>query len=118
MKKLIPYILAYFIVATCTAIYPHIYRHFVNHAPVVSPHTSVAVVLNSGMSQAELDAKLQQVGLSEARPHVVTTVRPAPLFSLVVHYFFDAVVFSAFAGLVILFRRAFHADVPNNEHAV
>jgi hypothetical protein len=117
MKTLIPYILAYLIVATCTAVYPQIYRHFVSHAPVMLPHSSVSVVLNPGMTQAELDAKLQQVGLSEAQPHIITTVRPAPLLSLVVHYVFDAVVFSAFVGLVILFRRAFQADVPNHEHA-
>ena len=118
MKKLIPYILAYLIVATCTAAYPHISRHFVSHEPVILPYSSVAVALNPGMSQAELDAKLQQVGLSEAQPHVVTTVRPAPLLSLVVHYFFDAVMLSAFVGLVVWFRRIFHADIPDQAHAV
>jgi hypothetical protein len=115
MKKLIPYIISYLIVATATAVYPRIYRHFASQAPYTFPHGSVAVVLNPGMTQAELDAKLQQVGLSEAVPHIVTTVRPAPLLSLVVHYVFDAVVFSAFVGLVILFRRAFQADAPNHE---
>jgi hypothetical protein len=117
MKKLIPYILAYLIVATGTAVYPRIYRHFVSQAPYTFPHDSVAVILNAGMSQADFDAKLQQVGLSEARPHVVTTVRPAPVLSLIIHYVFDAVVFSAFAGLVVLFQRRFPSNVPKHDHA-
>jgi hypothetical protein len=117
MKKLIPYILAYLIVATGTAAYSHIYRHFVTQAPYTYPHDTVAVVLTAGMSQAEFDAKLQQVGLSEAVPHVVTTVRPAPLLSLVFHYVFDAVIFAAFAALVILFQRRFQAGVSNHDHA-
>jgi hypothetical protein len=117
MKKITPYILAYLIVATGTAVYPHIYRHFVSQAPYTYPHDTVAVVLTAGMSQAEFDTKLQQVGLSEAQPRVVTTVRPAPFYSLAYHYVFDAVIFAAFAGLVILFQRRFRAGFSNHDHA-
>jgi hypothetical protein len=117
MKKLVPFILAYFIVATCKEVYSHGYRHFVSRAPGLVSHNFVAVVLEPGMSQAELDAKLQQVGLSEAVPHVVTSVRPAPIFSLVVNYVFDAFVFAAFAGLVILFQRKFRSEIPDHVDA-
>jgi hypothetical protein len=117
MKKLIPYILAYLIVATGTAVYPHIYRHFVRQAPTVFPADSVALVSHPGLSQAELDAKLQQVGLSEAVPHAITVVRPTPFYSLAYHYVFDAVIFAAFAGLVILFQRRFRSTLSDHVDA-
>ncbi|MGH7952837.1 MAG: hypothetical protein ACREFE_13095 [Limisphaerales bacterium] len=122
MKKLTPYILAYLIVATCTAVYPYIYRHvFMSSMTEVMPHGSVAVVLNPGMSHDDLVAKLQQVGLSEAQAQHAPIVRPAPVltavFRLVYHYAFDAVIFAAFAGLVILFQRKFCANVPDHDHA-
>jgi hypothetical protein len=44
MKKFIPYILAYIIVASGTAVYPHIYAHFTRSAPIVY-HNAVAIVL-------------------------------------------------------------------------
>ncbi len=109
MKKFTPYILAYFIVATCTAIYPYIYRLLIIPTTTVAPHGSIAVVLNPGMSRQELVAKLQQVGLSEVEAQHTPIVRPAPILMTVVrlvyHYAFDAIVFSAFAGLVIFFRE-------------
>jgi hypothetical protein len=117
MKKLIPYILAYVIVATATAVYPHIYRHFASYPPSVAPHNSVTVILNPGISQDELATKLKQVGLSEWDPYkdkgLPTPSRPSPAYSLVHHYVFDAVMLSAFAGLVILFRR----KCPSHDHA-
>jgi hypothetical protein len=117
MKKLIPYILAYLIVATGTAVYPHIYRHFVSQPPTVFPADTVALVSTTGLSQAELDAKLQQVGLSEAQPKPGRVPPPAHSYSYVYHYAFDAVMLSAFAGLVILFRRVFQAEVPSHADA-
>ncbi len=120
MKKIIPYILAYVIVATGTAIYPHIYRHFAEKPTIVAA-SNIVVVLNPGLSQSEFDAKLKQVGLSEFDPFKDKTppppARPSALHSLVYHYIFDAVMLAAFAGLVILFRRKFPADVPVQTHA-
>jgi hypothetical protein len=118
MKKLIPYILAYVIVATATAVYPHIYRHFATQAPYTYPHDSVAVVLNPGVSHDDLVAKLQQVGLSEAvPPHIVATIRPAPFYTLAYHYVFDAVIFAAFAGLTLLFQRAVCTNCKSHDVA-
>jgi len=118
MKKLIPYIISYLIVATATAVYPRIYRHYASQAPYTFPHGSVAVVLNPGVTHDELVAKLQRVGLSEAvPPHIVATIRPAPFYTLAYHYVYDAVIFAAFAGLVILFRRSFRADIPSHADA-
>ena len=104
MKKLIPYILAYVIVATATAVYPRVYmqlymRFHTQPPPYTYPHGSVAIVLNPGVSHDELIAKLQQVGLSEAKGQP-DSPRPSLYPTLVHHYVFDAVMLSAFAGLV------------------
>jgi hypothetical protein len=114
MRKLLPYIISYLIVATGTAVYPHIYRHLVSQPPIAFPSDTVALISISGLSQAELDAKLRQVGLSEAHPH---PGKVPPSYSYLDHYAFDAVTLSAFAGLVILFRRIFQANIPNHDHA-
>jgi hypothetical protein len=114
VKKLIPYIISYLIVATGTVVYARIYRHFASHAPIIVPHDSIAVITNPGLSQAELDAKLQQVGLAEARTQS-SKVLPAPSFQYVYHYTYNAVMLSAFAGLVILFRRVFRVEIPSRE---
>jgi hypothetical protein len=120
MKKLIPYILSYLIVASGTAAYPYIYLHFTKPVTDILPHT-VLLLNNPGLSQAELDAKLHQVGLSVFNPHTDKSPplpsRPSRLYSLTYHYIFDAVMLSAFAGLVILFRRTFQADAPDRGHA-
>ena len=118
MKKFTPYILAYLIVATCTAIYPYVYRQFFMPRMVERmPADSVVIISNPGIPHEELTAKLQQVGLSEAQAKRVTIVRPTPvttmIFHMVYHYTFDAVVFAAFAGLVILFQRKFSQNVPD-----
>ena len=119
MKKFTPYLLAYLIVATCTAVYPYVYRQYfmprqVEKLPAGS--VAVAIILNPGMSRDALVAKLQQDGLSVMQPQHVPIVRPAPLLTkmvrLVYHYTFDAVMLAAFAGLVILFQRKFSRNVP------
>jgi hypothetical protein len=110
MKKLIPYIISYVLVATATLLYPRIYMHFSSYPLTVAPHNAVAVILNPGISQDELATKLKQVGLSEFDPYkdkVSPPSRPSPVYSVVHHYVFDAVMLSAFAGLVVLFRRIF-----------
>jgi hypothetical protein len=123
MKKLVPYILAYLIVATCTAVYPYVYRHyFMRKMTETLPANTVALITNPGLSQAQLDAKLHQVGLSEFNPHTDKSPpppsRPSRLYSLTTyHYIFDAVMLSVFAGLVILFRRIFQTVVPDRSHA-
>jgi len=83
MKKFIPYILAYLVIATGTLIPPYIaHQHLMSAQP---PHSSI---------------------------------QPAPLGDIVIwvvrHYALDAVAFSAFVGLVIFFKRKFHASVTNN----
>jgi len=121
MKKLIPYIISYLLVATGTFFYPRIYMHFASYPPTVAPHNSVAVILNPGISQDELATKLKQVGLSEFDPYkdkpAPPPSRPSFIHSLAYHFAFDAVMLSVFVGLVILFRRTFRADVPDQTHA-
>jgi hypothetical protein len=116
MKKLIPYILAYLIVATGTLVYTRIVRHFSSYPPSVAPHNSVAIILNPGISQDELATKLKQVGLSEFDPYKdkgTPYSPPSQVYFLVHHYVIDAVMLSAFVGLVFLFRRIF----PSHDHA-
>jgi len=122
MKKLIPYILAYLIVATATAIYPHISRLLFTSAPAPFPPNTVALVVDPGLSHDELVAKLQKVGLSEAHPltapNATVTIRPAPLLTLASHYIFDAAMLAAFVGLVILFQRSSRTKNPEQPQAV
>jgi hypothetical protein len=112
MKKLIPYILAYLIVAIGTSAYSHFASR--SHA---SPYPANSVTVITTLSHDELAAKLQQVGLPEAEHLRTMTVRPAPVASLVYHFGFYAVIFAAFAGLTILFQRAFRTNVTNHDHA-
>ncbi len=119
MKKFTPYILAYLIVATCTAIYPYLYgRFFMPRMVERMPAGSIAVILNPGMSHEDLVAKLQQVGLSEAQTQHAPIVRPAPvattILHLAYHYTFDAVMLAVFAGLVIMFQRKFSQNVSDH----
>ena len=120
MKKFLPYILAYLIVATATAVYPHIYMHLVKGTHGAFPRNSVTVVtIPPGMTHEQLVARLNQVGLSEptqtgqslqkGQISRAVTVRPASLFQL---YIFDAVMLVAFVGLVNLFQRAFRLHAP------
>jgi hypothetical protein len=113
MKKLIPYILAYLIIAIGTSAYSHFASH--SHA-IPYPPNSVTVITT--LSHDELAAKLQQVGLPETEHLQTLTVRRAPVASLVYHFVFYAVIFSAFAGLTLIFQRAFRTNVPNHDHAV
>ena len=113
MKKLIPYILAYLIVAGGTATYSHFARHA--HASLYPPN-SVTVITT--LSHDELAAKLQQVGLPEAQHLQTMTVRPDSLFSLVYHFGFYAVIFAAFAGLTFLFKRCICTNCKSHDVAV
>jgi hypothetical protein len=94
MKKLIPYILAYLIIATGTAAF---YKP--THAFPVPPNS---VTVFSTLSQGDLAAKLDQAGF-----HDQMMFKPAPLGSLIVHFLVFAAYFAAFAGLTLLFQRAF-----------
>lgn len=111
MKKLIPYILSYIIVAAGTAVFAHFSSHA--HASLLPPNS---VTLITKLSHDELAAKLQQVGLPEASVQTMT-VRSAPLASLVFHFVFYAVIFTAFVGLAHFFQRAFRTDVASHDHA-
>ncbi len=112
MKKLIPYILAYIIVAGGTATYSHFARQA--HASLYPPN-SVTVITT--LSHDELAAKLQQVGLPTLPPIQTMTVRPAPVTSLVYHFGFYAVIFAAFAGLTFLFQRAICTNCKSHDVA-
>jgi hypothetical protein len=108
MKTLIPYILAYIIIAAGTATYSHFTRHAQNTHPYFTFCTK--------LSHDELVAKLQQAGIPEASVFTVT-VRPAPLATQVYHFAFYAVLFAIFVGLTLLFQRAFRTNVTNHDHA-
>jgi len=112
MKKLIPYILAYLIVAAGTAVYSHLAGH-TYHNPY--PPNSVTVITT--LSHDQLAAKLQQVGLPEAQHIETMTVRPAPSLSLTVHFLMFAVYLAAFAVLTHVFQRVLQADVSDSSHA-
>ena len=112
MKKFIPYILAYLIVAAGTAVYSSFARHGY-HNPY--PPNSVTVVTT--LSHDQLAAKLQQVGLPEAQHIETMTVKPAPLLSLAVHFLIFAVYLAAFAVLTVFFQRVLRADVSDTSHA-
>jgi hypothetical protein len=109
MKKLIPYILAYLIVAIATAAYAHLARR--SHS---GPYPPNSVTVITTLSHDELAAKLQQVGLGDAEQ--LQTVRPAPVASLVFHFGFYAIILAAFAGLTLLFQQAFHTNAENPGH--
>jgi uncharacterized membrane protein YagU involved in acid resistance len=112
MKKLIPYLLAYLIVAGGTAVYSHFARHA--HA---SPYPPNSVTVITKLSHDELAAKLQQVGLPEAEHLQTMTVSPAPVASLVYHFAFYAVIFAAFAGLTLLFQRVVCTNCKSHDVA-
>ena len=107
MKKLIPYILAYLIVAAGTAVYAHFSSRA--HANLLPPNS---VTVTSSLSHDELAAKLDQAGF-----HETLTIQPAPMLSLVLHFVIFAVYLAAFAVLTHLFQRTFHTDIPSHDHA-
>jgi hypothetical protein len=111
MKKLIPYILAYILVAAGATAYSHFARPY--HSP--SPPNSVTVITT--LSHDELAAKLQQVGLPEAAHMATMTVKPAPLLSLVFNFVRYAVILGTFAVLAHFLQRAFRTDVSVHDHA-
>jgi hypothetical protein len=111
MKKLIPFILSYILVAVGIATFGHYFRHTGLNSRV--PPNSVTVITT--LSHDELAAKLHQIGLSES--HIQTmTEKPAPLLSLVVNFVLYGIYFAAFARLAHFFQRAFHANIPSREH--
>jgi len=54
MKKLIPYILAYIIVATGTFLYPRIYAHFVKYPSTLISANLAAIVQYGGCQRVSL----------------------------------------------------------------
>jgi hypothetical protein len=101
MKKLIPYILAYLIVAVGTAAF----AHFTRHTPsILYPPNSVTVITT--LSHDELAAKLQQVGLPETPPMRTMTVGPSHL-SLPFHFAFYAIILAVFAGLTFFVSASY-----------
>ena len=107
MKKLIPYIISYLIVAAGTAAFAHFSRHAQNTHPYFTFYTP--------LSHDDLVAKLQQAGIPEASVFTAI-VSPAPLATLVYHFVFYAVIFAIFVGLTLLFQRAFRHNVTSHDH--
>jgi len=104
MKKLLPYLLAYLIVAGGTAIYSQLERQ-----AYARTHSPNAVTVTTTLSHDELAAKLSQLGLPETKVQT-ETVKPSPLFaSLAYHFVWYAILMGAFAGLTVWFQRAFCA---------
>ena len=112
MKKLIPYIISYLIVAAGMVAYSYFARH--GHHGLYPPN-SVTVITT--LSHDELAAKLQQVGLPETPPLQTMTIKPDTLFSTVYTFGFYAIIFAAFAGLTFLFQRLFRTTSTSHDHA-
>jgi hypothetical protein len=117
MKKLIPFILSFLIVSSGNYVFAHFASWHVSASTHASSVLSHFAVVDTTLSHDELVAKLQQIGLPATSLHEIT-YRSAPLFSLIYHFTFEAIYFSAFVGLVYLFQRAFRTNVPNHNHAV
>ena len=102
MKKLIPYLISYLIIATGTAAVFHFSRH---------TGTSTYFTLHTTLSHDDLVAKLQQVGIPESAVHL-TTRTPAPV-ATVIYLFVDyGVGFSVFLGLAYLIERLISKSRP------
>jgi hypothetical protein len=101
MKKIIPYIISYLIVAAGTVAYSRF-----SHTT-----TSTFFTLHTTLSHDELVAKLQQVGIPESAVHL-STMTYAPLATLIYHFAFYAVIFGAFLGLAYLFERVISKSRP------
>jgi hypothetical protein len=111
MKKLIPYILSYLIIAECISVYTHFFNR--TEANLLPPN---AITVITTLPHDQLAAKLQQAGLQEANLRTMT-FQPAPLLGSVLHFLIFAVYFSAFMGLVHLFQQVFRSDAPRPDHA-
>jgi len=109
MKKLIPYILAYLIVAVGTTAVNVLLSHG-RTSPV--PPNSVTVF--SSLPHSELAAKLDQAGFHQQMNIRTTTLGT---HALVFHFAYYAVVCAAFAGLAAWFQRVFRAEHPSQSHA-
>ncbi len=107
MKKLTPYIISYLIITSGLVVYAHVSRH-TNIGPYF--------VLHSTLSLDDLSAKLQQVGISNPSLHL-SEVKPAHLATLVYTFVFYGVIFAAFVGLTLLFKRVFRTTITNHDHA-
>jgi hypothetical protein len=109
LKRFLPYFLSYLIVASGVAAYTHLFMLL--HGSGLPPNSVIVVTT---LSQDELAAKLQQIGLPEASVQTFA-VKPVTLYSVVHSFIFDAVMFAAFLGLAYLFRRVFPADVRDRD---
>ena len=113
MKKLIPYIISYLIVAAGMVAYSYFARH--GHRDLYPPNSVTVITM---LSHDELAAKLQQVGLPETPPLQTITIKPDTLFSTVYTFGFYAIIFAVFAGLTFLFQRLFRTTITSHDHAV
>jgi hypothetical protein len=111
MKKLIPYILAYLIVAAATAALFSFFKPLPSPTVQVKPGT---VILKSTMPTDQLLARLQQAGIGHETQ--IETMGPVTR-PLLYHFIFFAIYLGSFAGLTHLFRRLFRANVPSRDYA-
>ncbi|MGO8765250.1 MAG: hypothetical protein ACLQSR_08975 [Limisphaerales bacterium] len=113
MKKLIPFILSYLLIAGGTAAF----SHFVTRTDT-RPYPPNSVTIVTTLSHDELAAKLQQAGLPEAgKPLQMLTMSSAPILSLFFHFGYYAVILAAFTGLTFLFQRKFEAESGRHDVA-
>ena len=109
LKRFLPYLLSYFVVASCVVAYDIINVSHMSSSPskyVILNSSMSYVIVDSSLPHDELATKLKQAGLPEASNYFVKPDN----FYLVVHRLgFLAVVLAAFVGLVFLFRRTVRA---------
>ena len=113
LKRFLPYIFSYLIVASSVVVYEHFFieGEFKEHN---RPPSYQYVIVDSALSYDELATKLKQAGLPEASEYIAM---PPTLIELVLRRFvFLAICLAAFGGLSYFFRRVFRADAPTHNH--
>jgi hypothetical protein len=102
MKKLIPFVVSYLMIAAGTAA-----------IMLFSSHTgsSLFYTLNTALPHDELVAKLQQVGIPESALHLATRT-PAPLDTVIYLFVEYGIGFGVFLGLACLIERLIAKSRP------
>jgi hypothetical protein len=107
MKKFIPYILSYLIVASGVVVYEHIFTKHIRSS------SSQYVIVDSTLSHDELATKLKQAGLPEASGYIL---KPATFFAVIHRFIFLALFLVVFAALANFLKRVFRTNAPTHNH--
>ncbi len=116
MKKIIPFIISYLIIATGLSVMSYRRSNFYpfyppsNHVPYY-PHYNIFTKL----SHDELVAKLQQVGLSDESKNMTIISIPPPLRLLVSNFGGCAMYFGIFLGLAYISERFIFKSRPKSK---